>query len=428
MKWSIYNEFINGISKDYEVLYNTLRGKYFAIEPKLKDLVIKCINNIQALSEIHPDLYKSLLLENFIIPDNINEVDACIQKLKNKFSSKSQLRITINPTLDCNLRCWYCYESHIKGSYMDQNVIDSIIKFVRNQVCSQDIDSIHLSFFGGEPLLKYNKVVKPIIQECKNICSTHDKDFLLSITTNGICLTKDVVDEISNMGITFSVQVAFDGNKPIHDSVKYFSNRKGSYDIVVKNLRHAIEKGVNVTIRCNYTKSNLLSFKEVIKDFELYKYYTNVRFSFHKVWQEPESQDLFDKREQMKTVIEESGIKSNINSYWGNSLASCYADYESNVIVNYNGDIFKCTARDFKPNHRLGYLNSEGYIVYDDTSMRFSIEANLTSQCRGCRLLPICTICFQQRKESTDGKCPTPALHANASKNIQKYFHDIIKL
>lgn len=60
--------------------------------------------------------------------------------------------------------------------------------------------------------------------------------------------------------------------------------------------------------------------------------------------------------------------------------------------------------------------------------MRFSIEANLTSQCRDCRLLPICTICFQQRKESTDGKCPTPALHANASKNIQKYFHDIIKL
>lgn len=427
MKWSIYNEIIQSNNKEYLILFNLLKEKYFALNVELKDLVSQTAHNIATIENIHPELYKQLVLEGFIVPQEADEVDECIQKLNYKFKSNSELRITINPTLDCNLRCWYCYESRIKGSCMTSDTINAIIAYVEKQCQSSEIEKILLSFFGGEPLLKYNKVIKPLVYRCYNLCISYNKVFALHFTTNGVCLTSTVVDELLSMGINFSIQVAFDGNKNMHDAVKRFSNGIGCYDIVRKHLNYAIERGVRTTIRCNYTKTNIESFIDLINDFKSYWHQPNIRFSFHKVWQEPESEELFHKREKMKNFIEEIGVVSNINSFYGNSLVPCYADFDNNVVFNYNGEVFKCTARDFSPEHRLGYLDIDGTITYLKRSTS-RIEEKLTKQCKACRLLPICTICFQQRKESSDGTCPTPALFENASTNIKKYFQDTIKL
>jgi len=89
-----------------------------------------------------------------------------------------------------------------------------------------------------------------------------------------------------------------------------------------------------VTIRCNYTLENFDSFRNLIEDFRGYWNCSNVRFSFHKVWQELESTELFAKREALKRDILNLGIKSNINSYYGDSLTPCYADFDNHIVVN----------------------------------------------------------------------------------------------
>ena len=43
-------------------------------------------------------------------------------------------------------------------------------------------------------------------------------------------------------------------------------------------------------------------------------------------------------------------------------------------------------------------------------------------------MLPVCTICFQQRSESVNGSCPIPRVYENATINIRKYFYDVIAL
>ena len=40
----------------------------------------------------------------------------------------------------------------------------------------------------------------------------------------------------------------------------------------------------------------------------------------------------------------------------------CYADRANSVIVNYNGDVYKCTACDFAKTKREGKLNEDGTI------------------------------------------------------------------
>ena len=131
MKWSIYNEIINNVEgKEVIYLFNSLRKKYFILDYNLKDLVQAGRDNTLIIANSHPELYEYLMSEKFIVPDNIDEVAECIQMINRKFFSEVELKITINPTLDCNLRCWYCYENHLKGSCMDASTIEAIINYI----------------------------------------------------------------------------------------------------------------------------------------------------------------------------------------------------------------------------------------------------------------------------------------------------------
>lgn len=428
MKWSNYNELITLQNKEGVIyLFNCLRNKLLSLDNRLEGLLRKYQADPSGIETIHPDLYGSLLAEKFIIPDYVDESIECIREIEQRFSSDELLRITVNPTLDCNLRCWYCYEGHIKGSCMSEAILRNIVRFMEKSASSATLKKIQLSFFGGEPLLKYNNVVKPLAESCRDICIKYRKKFMLSFTTNGVCLTPKVVSELKTLSTEVSVQVAFDGNREIHDKVKCFPNGKGCYELVKRQLIHTIQNGILTTIRCNYTLSNLDSFNELIDEFKEYWQYPNVRFSFHKVWQEPDSPELHAKRNELKRRIADMNIRSNIESYYGDSLSPCYSDFDKNFVINYNGDVYKCTARDFKPENRLGYLSATGEILFDEKGKRRN-KHKLTDECYQCRLLPICTICFQQRYESHDRKCPTPAARENAGENIKKYFYDIRNL
>ena len=77
----------------------------------------------------------------------------------------------------------------------------------------------------------------------------------------------------------------------------------------------------------------------------------------------------------------------------------CYADYKSSIIINYNGDIFKCTARSFNHHERIGILENDGNITETERAKLYNIN-RFRPQCRSCKLLPICVICIQKKIEN----------------------------
>lgn len=78
-----------------------------------------------------------------------------------------------------------------------------------------------------------------------------------------------------------------------------------------------------------------------------------------------------------------------------------YADSPRHAVINYNGDVFKCTARDFATESREGRLNNEGRIEWNEKffqrmAIKYSNEA-----CRNCVILPICNgSCTQNKIEA----------------------------
>ena len=230
---------------------------------------------------------------------------------------------------------------------MSKDTLSYVIMYLERVISSSTLRTFQLAFFGGEPLLYYKKIVHLDLKIVANYAISIIRNFKLTLLPMALCLTPNVVDDLIKLSNWVSIQVAFDGGKGFHDKIKYYKDGTGTYDRVLHNLFYAIEKRLFTTIRCNYTKENILSFYDVVKDFEAYHNCRNLRFSFHKVWQEEEDDNLKVKVSQLKSQLTQFKFQSNINTYLGSSVQHCYADYVHNLVINYNGDIYKCTARDF---------------------------------------------------------------------------------
>ena len=52
-----------------------------------------------------------------------------------------------------------------------------------------DLDTLHIEWFGGEPFLYFDKVIRPISEYAISICNEAKIPFFNSVTTNGFYLT-----------------------------------------------------------------------------------------------------------------------------------------------------------------------------------------------------------------------------------------------
>lgn len=123
MKESDYNIYVP--VQDKVVCFNTLNN-VFTIITDDDYKVIK--NNILNLRD---NLRRRLEEKKFIIADDCDEYKQIETIYQNKINS-SVYDLTLLPTLDCNLRCWYCFEKHILGSRLSTIMQDNILNFVQN--------------------------------------------------------------------------------------------------------------------------------------------------------------------------------------------------------------------------------------------------------------------------------------------------------
>lgn len=425
MVFSYYNEFIDAKHTDgYEYLFNSLSKKWIKLDCKLAGIIRERLDDVPSLEQIHPELFKAMADEGFIVQNLQEEIAEALTKINDKLASKEHVTITINPTLDCNLRCWYCYEEHLKGSMMNQSTVNGVVAYIGTLLKSGKVKKLHLAFFGGEPLLGFRKVVQPVITAVSQICKENNVGFDLHFTTNAVCMTSGVLEWLMPWVNTTTFQIAFDGGEENHDSTKHFANGLGSYRIVLEHTKEAIRRGFNAVLRCNYNKDTLTSFIYLIEDLKEFLQADNLRFSFNKIWQAPNDRELLDERIRFIHRIEPYNINSNLKQYLANSLNPCYGDYRHNMVINYNGDIFKCTARAFKRENRLGYIDENGTVVYDECAIQRT-ACHYTPYCFACRILPICPVCSQARAEADYGKCPIGIDNDGIIRNYQAAFQDL---
>ena len=147
------------------VAFNSWTQQFLVLEPMLKDLFDAAVNenNFDGLQSYYPGFYDTLKKSGFIVPKEQDELKKAINAREIIDLNDQVYEMVINPTMNCNFKCWYCYESHIKSSKMKPeniNKVKAVIDNILNE--NPNLKFFHLSWFGGEPLLYFNDVVKPI--------------------------------------------------------------------------------------------------------------------------------------------------------------------------------------------------------------------------------------------------------------------------
>ena len=94
-------------------------------------------------------------------------------------------RIFILLGSECNLNCKYCMQHSLVTSPITNNINTRIYTFLKYIANTNIKNKIHITFYGGEPLLYFNNI-KAIVEATSNYC-------YYGIITNGKALTEDMI-------------------------------------------------------------------------------------------------------------------------------------------------------------------------------------------------------------------------------------------
>lgn len=389
MKLSCFNSALK-IEGKHTLLYNSFSGKFIVVKDRIVDL--SEFQNYDKDSELG-GLWKQALEAGMLIERNIDELSELMSRIQKGENNEDEFILHINPTMDCNFRCWYCYENHKSGSKMNSSIIDSVKNLIHNVVSAEKIERFDLGFFGGEPLFYFNSIAKELIKFSVSECQSRNIKFHVSFTSNGSLLTNEIVEFLSKFDCGF--QITLDGGEEYHNHTRYFDGKIGSYKKIIENIKNLSRHQIRVIVRINYTSENVHSIESIAEEFDCLnsKEKKFLDFDFQRVWQ-----DKRGETDETEYIIHEIRQKFSslgftiLNNFLLRDVSKpCYGDRKNHVLINYNGDVFGCTAREFISVNRIGVLLENGEIAFDHEIVKKRDASKMSCKvCKKCRIAPIC--------------------------------------
>lgn len=409
-KYSIYNTLLK-VNDRFGLFYNAMSDKFIVLRSKAYEDLAN--NDISQLKQYNTALYNQLQKVGGIVNVELDEIQQVRNLIHDVDVDDTIYYLHVNPTVDCNFSCWYCYENHEKGSKMSNETCESVKKLIDNIISQhENLNVFELAFFGGEPLMYFRHVVQPLMQYLYNICKEKKIATRFQFTTNGYLLTSKMMDFFDGKDVGF--QITLDGNREQHDKTRFPANGHGSFDTIVDNIKQLALRGHDVIVRINFTAENITSVEGVCSCFETLpdEKRKHIRFDFQRVWQDegkaPDENTLEETVLRYVCRLREDGFNASYIRFHDKVRCSCYGDKKNYLLVNYDGNVFNCIARDFVKENRSGYLCNDGTVVYDNCSYERRSRAKFSKHvCHECRIAPICGGgCAQKAIENmTTDKC-----------------------
>ncbi len=166
---------------------------------------------------------------------------------------------------DCNLRCRYCFADegayHSERELMSEQTAKKAVDFLLKNSGNRKV--LEVDFFGGEPLMCL-QIIKNVVAYAREEGAKLGKKFLFTTTTNALLLDDDAIDffnrEMEN------VVLSLDGRKEVHDAIRKTKNGKGSFDLVIENVKKFVRSRGDKSyyVRGTFTAKNLDFSKDVI--------------------------------------------------------------------------------------------------------------------------------------------------------------------
>ena len=321
--------------------------------------------------------------EGFIIDDSVNELDL-VKDAYNKKREPSLYNLMIYPTYQCNLRCWYCIQDH-RHLDMSQETVSRIKLHIERYLSSHDLKELYISWFGGEPLLRYDTIIE-INSFAKELCKEKDMLFSTGITTNGTLLNTERIKQLHEVGNRF-YQITIDGYREKHNKVKVMNNNS-AFDSTLSNVKMILEctPDTECLLRINYDNETL-NARKILTDLNQYfsdELRKRLKITAKKVWQVDELSLPPFYLSKFITSLNKQGFKA---SHYFHGM--CYVNHIHFYTIFPDGSIGKCDNDNM--DNAKGYINNQGDIVWKDTYRFYNFDHfSENSECTRCKHFPMC--------------------------------------
>lgn len=327
------------------------------------------------------------------------------------------------PTYDCNLRCPYCFQDHMRTDPtfkhllrpMGRDIVDRIFKAIPKIDASYGLPDNkqtqrNIGFFGGEPLLACSRsIVEYIIDKAQAI-----GDATFWAITNGTDLHA-YEGLLSPTKIAF-LQITIDGPPHEHDKRRIYANDDGSFERIAQNITMALDSGVKVSVRMNIDRNNIGQLPELADEiiergWNCYSTFSTYTAPIHAANKQTDAKTtlgswkldkiLTKMRQQYPnmSVIErpDDSTKNKARQIFTNQempqlQATFCSAHNGMYIFDAFGDIYACWECTGNPNIRIGSVTQEGSVVLNDKLNGLWRSRNVTTNpvCRKCRYALYC--------------------------------------
>jgi uncharacterized protein len=200
------------------------------------------------------------------------------------------LRVTVLTTLQCNFACDYCFQGD-HGDYnkfaakMSIEKAGRVADWIDERLDETGAKTFTLTFFGGEPLLNLPAMYL-LAERAWQAGQARGVEVNLTIITNGLLLTPEVVDRMLPFGLK-GVKITLDGDRETHNRMRPLRGGQGTFDRIVENVRKVADK-VAISIGGNFDAESVDSYPALL-DFLLEQEFADklAKVAFKPIIREP---------------------------------------------------------------------------------------------------------------------------------------------
>lgn len=378
------------------------------------------------------DLRLSELMDyELIVPKHVDEFQEILTLNRIGIKDTKHIALTIQPTANCQLGCFYCGQSHRKKT-MSEDIQTKVIERA-NYLISEKKDGatgLSVTWYGGEPLLGYSAILN-LSKQLQDLASENHLPYSSNMITNGLSLKVDIFKELYLNHHVHSFQITIDTIKEHHDKRRITKTGNSTFDIILGNIKditsceeYTLKNRKPIFIRMNIDMTNYEHVTEFI-DFLAEQGLSdkvNVGFSPINNWGQ-------------KTAADDHGISTvnfaELEIEWliyahqkgfgvdyilpTRNFATCMVVDEHSEVYDADGNITPCYEFPYTPGYEgdkyvIGNLMFPKETYNHKTEVRGWLDDladHKIPKCVKCNLFPVCNGECPKKWYRGEGECPT---------------------
>ena len=266
MQPSMFNVRVPLDGRDDVFLMNTFSDAQLIVSRDVADVLDRIAHGERQFAADEREAIETLVDNGFIVESRAADHQALDEFFHNVREDRSQLRVTVLTTLQCNFACDYCIQGD-HGDYNKHAAKMSLETAARTaEWAEQRLDAIApssfaLTFFGGEPLLNL-PVLFYLAERLAESCRIRGVRMIINIITNGLLLTPAIVDRLAPLGLN-GIKVTLDGDRDTHNKMRPLRGGQGTFDKILQNVRQVAGK-TRISIGGNFDEQTVDSYPALL--------------------------------------------------------------------------------------------------------------------------------------------------------------------